>query len=226
MDELRVYWNTAASCKIRGHKKNRFVLGCTATYCIPAKSQRSTGYPAAFKFPLLDESKMTPEVRKFVEKHGPNTSLTTRDWESYVPQALREFDLQERGLGGGISEEKSDDSEDNESTGDLSLSNIPSLMPWDDPYEPPEPEVGEVIEEMKRLADGLQKLGDQARKDSKDVLDYVWLSVCEVADEVDHVNPQLNVLKDDVGDVTPLSSYTTLTTWLKGSSKRRGSWRR
>jgi hypothetical protein len=216
MDKLRVCRNTAASCKIRGHKKNRFVLGCTATYCIPAKNQRSTGYPAAFKFPLLDESKMTPEVRKFVEKHGPNTSLTTRDWESYVPQALREFDLQERGLGGGISEEKSDDSKDNESTGDLSLSNIPSLMPWDDPYEPPEPEVGEVIEEMKRLADGLQKLGDQARKDSKDVLDYVWLSVCEVANEVDHVNRQLNVLKDNVGDVTPLSELHNIDDLAEG----------
>jgi hypothetical protein len=97
------------SCKIRGHKKKIFVLGCTAAYCIPAKKQRSAGYPAAFKFPLLDKSKMTPEVRKFVEKHGPDTSMTTREWESYMPQALMEFDLQERGLGGGIPEEKSDD---------------------------------------------------------------------------------------------------------------------
>jgi len=99
MDKLRVYWNTAASCKISGHKKNSFVLGCAAAYCIPAKSQRSMGYPAAFKFPLmLVERKMTPEVRTFVEKHGPETSLTTCEWELYVPQALREFDLQERGV--------------------------------------------------------------------------------------------------------------------------------
>ena len=112
MDELRVCRNTAVSCKIRGHKKNKFVLGCAAAYCIPAKPQCSMGYPAAFKFPLLDESKMTPEVHKFVEKHGPDTSLTTREWESYVPQALRQFDIQERGVGGGIPEEKSDDSED------------------------------------------------------------------------------------------------------------------
>jgi hypothetical protein len=71
-DELRICRNTAVSCKIRGHKKNKFVLGCAAAYCIPAKPQSSTGYPAAFKFPLLDESKMTPEVHKFVEKHGPD----------------------------------------------------------------------------------------------------------------------------------------------------------
>jgi hypothetical protein len=88
---------------------------------------------------LLDESKMTPEVRKFVEKHGSDTSLTKREWESYVPHALREFDIQERGVGRGIPEEKSDDGEDNESQDDLSLGNIPSLMPWDDPYEAPEP---------------------------------------------------------------------------------------
>ena len=99
MDNLRVCWNTAASCKISGHKKNRFVLGCAAAYCIPAKSQCSTGYPAAFKFPLmLVESKMMPEVRMFVEKHGSETSLTSCEWELYVPQALREFDLQERGV--------------------------------------------------------------------------------------------------------------------------------
>ena len=44
-----------------------------------------------------------------LSKHGPDTSMTTCEWESYVPQALMEFDLQERGLGGGIPEEKSDD---------------------------------------------------------------------------------------------------------------------
>jgi len=109
-DEFRVCRNLAVSCKIRGHKKNKFVLGCAVAYCIPAKRQRSTGHPAAFKFPLLDESKMTPEVRSFVEKHESDTSLTTRDWEAYMPQALRDFELQERGVGGGIPEEKSDDS--------------------------------------------------------------------------------------------------------------------
>jgi hypothetical protein len=87
-DELRVCRNTAVSCKIRGHKKKNFVLGCTAAYCIRAKNQRLTGYPAAFKFPLLDESKMTPKVRKFVEKHGPDTSLTTREWESYGSEGV------------------------------------------------------------------------------------------------------------------------------------------
>ena len=183
------------------------------------------GYPAAFKFPLLDESKMTPEARKFVEKHGSDTSLTTSEWESYVPQALRDFDIQERGVGGGIPEEKSDDSE---SEDDLSLGNIPSLMPWDDPYEALEPvldskiDVGEtighqeMIEELKRLADGLQKLGDQARKDSKDAVDYLWLSVCEVADEVDRVNRQLIVLMDDVGDVTPLSELHNIDDLTEG----------
>jgi hypothetical protein len=174
-DELRICRNTTVSCKIRGHKKNKFVLGCAAAYCIPAKPQRSTGYPAAFKFPLLDKSKMMPKVRNFVEKHGPDTFLTTTcEWESYVPQALRQFDIQERGVGGGIPEEKSDDSEDIESQDDLSLGNIPSLMLWDDLYEAPEPGLDskfdfeetigrqEMIEELKRLADGLQKLGDQA----------------------------------------------------------------
>ena len=127
-DELRVCRNTAVSCKIRRHKKSKFVLGCAAAYCIPAKKQRLTGDPAAFKFPLLDESKMTPEAHNFVEKHGSDTSLTTREWESYVPQALRDFDIQEQGVGGGIPEEKSDDSEENESEDDLSLGNIPLLM--------------------------------------------------------------------------------------------------
>ena len=63
----------------------------------------------------------------------------------------------------------------------------------------------EVIEELQKLAVGLQKLGDQARKDSKDVLDYLWLSVREVAGEVDQVNRRLGVLQDDVGDATLLS---------------------
>ena len=62
----------------------------------------------------------------------------------------------------------------------------------------------EITKELKRLSDGLQKLGDQARKDSKDFMDYLWLSVREVADEVDRVNSQLIVLKGDVGDITPL----------------------
>jgi hypothetical protein len=226
-DELRVCRNTAGSCKIRGHKKNKFVLGCAAAYCIPAKNQRSTGFPAAFKFPCLDESKMTIEVRKFVEKHGSDTSLTTREWESYVPQALMEFGIQERGVGEGIPEERSDDSD--ESQDDLSLGNIPSLMPWDDPYEAPEPGVDstaefgetildrqEIIRELKRLADGLQKLGDQARKDSKDAMEYLWLSVREVADEVDRVNSQLIVLKGDVGDITPLSELHNIDDLAEG----------
>jgi hypothetical protein len=100
-------------------------------------ARRATRLRSSSRCWLLDESKMTPEVRKFVEKHGSDTSLTTREWESYVPQALREFDIQERGVGGGIPEEKSDDGKDNESQDDLSLGNIPSLMPWDDPYEAP-----------------------------------------------------------------------------------------
>jgi hypothetical protein len=62
---------------------------------------------------------MTLEVRKFVEEHRPKTARTTREWEAYVPQALMEFDLQERGLGGGILEEKSNESKDNNSRGDL-----------------------------------------------------------------------------------------------------------
>jgi len=110
MDKRRVCWSTAAACTIRGHQKNKLVLGCKAAYCISIRKQRSMCHPAAFKFPLLDKSKMTLEVRKFVEKHGPKTALTTCEWELYVPQALMEFELQERGLGGGIPEEKSDDS--------------------------------------------------------------------------------------------------------------------
>ena len=31
----------------------------------------------------------------------------------------------------------------------------------------------EMFEELKRLADGLQKLGNQARKNSKDAVDYL-----------------------------------------------------
>ena len=88
---------TAASCKIGRHQNNKLVLGCNAAYCIPSKKQRLTGHFVKFKFPLLDESKMMPEVRKFVEEHGPKTARTTREWETYVPQALMEFDLQERG---------------------------------------------------------------------------------------------------------------------------------
>jgi hypothetical protein len=145
-----------------------------------------------------------------------------------VPQALREFDIQERGVGGGIREEKSNDSKDNESHDDLSLGNIPSLMPWDDPYEAPEPGLDskfdfeetigcqEMTEELKRLADGLQKLGNQARKDSKDAVDYLWLSVREVADEVGRVNGQSIVLKDDVGDVTPLSELHNIDDLAEG----------
>ena len=227
-DEFRVCRNLAVSCKIRGHKKNKFVLGCAVAYCIPAKRQRSTGHPAAFKFPLLDESKMTPEVRSFVEKHESDTSLTTRDWEAYMPQALRDFDLQERGVGGGIPEEKSNDSEEIESEDDLSLGHIPSLMPWDDPYEAPAPGLDfkmddgetigrhEMMDELKRLSDGLQKLGDQARKDSKDAVDYLWLSVHEVAAEVGQVNSQLIVLKDDVGDVAPLSELHNMNDLAEG----------
>jgi hypothetical protein len=81
---------TAVSCKIGGHRKTKLVLGCAAAYCIPAKKQRSTGHPAAFKFPLLDASKMTLEVCKFVEDHRPEAALTTREWEAYIPQALME----------------------------------------------------------------------------------------------------------------------------------------
>jgi hypothetical protein len=131
---------------------------------------------------------MTPEVCKFVEEHGPETARTTREWKTYVPQALMEFDLQERGYGVGIPKEKSDNSKDNESRGDLPLGNNLSLMSWDTFFEALEPGVGlelsqltfeeasgrqEVIEELKKLVDGLQKLGNQARKDSKDVLDYL-----------------------------------------------------
>jgi hypothetical protein len=142
--------------------------------------------------------------------------------------ALREFDIQERGIGGGIPEEKSEDSEDNESQNELPLGNIHSLMPWDDLYEAPEPGLDtkfdfeetigrqEMIEELKRLAEGLQKLGDQARKDSKDAVDYLWLSVREVADEVGRVNSQLIVLKDDVGDVTPLSELHNIDDLAEG----------
>ncbi len=198
---------------------------------IPAKKQRSMGHPAAFKFPLLDESKMTLEVRRFVEEHRPETARTTRKWEAYVPHALMEFDLQERGLGGGIPEEKSNESKEDDSRGDLSLGNIPSLMSWDTSYEAPELGVGlglsqftfeeasgrqEVIEELQKLAVGLQKLGDQARKDSKDVLDYLWLSVREVADEVDQVNRRLGVLHDDVGDATPLSELHNINNLAEG----------
>ncbi len=85
---------------------------------------------------------MTLEVSKFVEDHRPKAALTTREWEAYVPQALVDFDLQERGPGGGIPEEKSNESEDDESRSDLSLGNIPSLMSWDTTYEVPEPGVG------------------------------------------------------------------------------------
>ena len=127
-DKHRVCRMTAVSCKTGGHRKTKLVLGCAAAYCIPAKKQRSTGHPAAFKFPLLDKSKITLEVCKFVEDHGPEAALTTREWEAYVPQALMEFDLQERGLGGGIPEEKPNKSEHNDSRGNLSLGNIPSLM--------------------------------------------------------------------------------------------------
>ena len=59
-DELRVCRNTAVSCKIRRHKKSKFVLGCAAAYCIPAKKQRSAGYPAAFKFPFLSMGPIHP----------------------------------------------------------------------------------------------------------------------------------------------------------------------
>jgi hypothetical protein len=101
-------------------------------------------------------------------------------------------------------------------------------MPWDDPYEAPEPGVDsnaefgetidrqEIIEELKRLANGLQKLGDQARKDSKDAMEYLWLSVREVADEVDRVNSQLIVLKVDVGDITPLSELHNIDNLAEG----------
>ena len=168
IDELRVCWNTAASCKICGHQKNRFVLGCAAAYCIPAKNQHSMGYPATFKFPLLDESEMTPEVRMFMVKHGPKTSLTTQEWESYMPQALRDFDLQERGVGGGIPEEKSDDSKDNESQDDLSLGNIPSLMLWDNPYEAPAPGLGIGLSEFEfEDTSGRQEVVEERQTESR-----------------------------------------------------------
>ena len=114
-------------------------------------------------------------------------------------------------------------------------------MSWDAPFKAPEPGVGiglsklafkeesgrqEVIEEMKKLADGLQQLGNQARKDSKDVLDYLWLSVCEEAAEVDQVNCRLVVLKDDVGDATPLSKLHNINNLAEGAVKARwGVWR-
>ena len=236
-DERRVCRMTAVSCKIGGHRKTKLVLACAEAYCIPAKRQCSTGHPAAFKFPLLDESKMTPEVRKFVEEHGPKTARTTREWETYVPQALMEFDLQERGLGVGIPKEKSDKNEDNESRGGLSLGNIPSLMSWDTSFEAPELGVGlglsqfafeeasrrqEVNKELKKLADGLQKLGDQACKDSKDVLNYLWLSVHEVANKVNQVNSRLCVLQDNVGDATPLSELYNIDDLAEGVVKALG----
>ena len=73
-----------------------------------------------------------------------------------------------------------------------------------------------MIEELKRLVDGLQKLGNQARKDSKDAVDYLWLSVREVADEVDQVNRHLIELRDDVGDVTPLSELHNIDDLAEG----------
>ena len=163
-DKPRVCRMAAALCKIGGHRKNKLFLGSNATYCIPAKKQRLMAHPAAFKFPLLDKSKKMPTVHKIVEEHGPETALITCNWESYIPPALMEFDLQERGLGRKcIPEEKSDDSKDGEeSRGDLSLHNIPSLMSWDAPFEASEQvsfeeESGreKVVEELRKLADGL-----------------------------------------------------------------------
>ena len=114
-DKRRVCQMTAvSSCKIGGHQKTKLVLGCNAAYCIPAKKQHSMGHPAAFKFPLLDKSKMTLEDCKFVEEHGPETARTMCKWEAYVPHALMKFDLQERGLGGGIPKEKSNESKEDE----------------------------------------------------------------------------------------------------------------
>ena len=111
-------------------------------------------------------------------------------------------------------------------------------MSWDTLYEAPEPGVGlelsqfafeeasgrqEVIEELKKLAVGLQKLSDQAHKDSKDVLDYLWLSVCEVADEVDQVNRCLGVLRDDVSDAaTPLRKLHNIDSLAEGVVKALG----
>ena len=105
-------------------------------------------------------------------------------------------------------------------------------MSWDTSFEAPEPGVGiglsqfafeevsgcqEVIKaELKKLVDRLQKLGDQARKDSKDVLNYLWLSVREVADEVDQVNCHLFVLRDNVGDATSLRKLHSIDGLAEG----------
>ena len=86
MDKHRVCQTTTASCRIGGHQKSKLALGCNAADCVPAKKQRLMAHPAAFKFPLLGKSKMTPKVCKFVEEHGPKTAITTREWESYIPQ--------------------------------------------------------------------------------------------------------------------------------------------
>ena len=55
------------------------------------------------------------------------------------------------------------------------------------------------------LGDALQEVGYQARQDSKDVLDYIWLSIKELINVLKGLHRRSALIRADVGDVDPLS---------------------